>query len=130
MKKFNLIFITLATLITFSSMAQAARDWTYIGQHAGVRVYWDTYEEIRDQWCTVLKIENTNSYPVEVRWNASFTAADGRDHTESGQMTTIKAHSSQSGNWHGMFYYVRDRNGDSDRPPRAGGYRNFSVRRN
>ncbi len=112
-----------------TARATGDNQWTFVGEFDGLRVSWKYRRELKDQYESALRFENTNSYTVTVDYEPWFITADGEEYTEGGMRFSLGAGQIKSGNSGGAFFYVRDGNGDAAQPPRAGGVKNLTVSR-
>ena len=126
MKKYLLILFAIGMIFSFSSAASAQNSgWIYVGTHQGVSVHWRYRQELKDQYISELKFDNTNGYKVEISVKSRFVCASGEEVIGIGQMDTIAANDSKGGQWAGYFYYPCG----GTKPPRSGGFKDFTVKR-
>ena len=111
------------------SEAGVADQWVFVGDFEGVRISWKYRKELKDQYESALKMENMNSYDLRVSYEPWFVAHDGREYSESGGSSIIRAGAAKVGNNAGLFYYVKDSNRESADPPLRGGVKEFCIKR-
>lgn len=109
--------------------AGVADQWVFVGDFEGVRISWKYRKELKDQYESALKMENMNSYDVRVSYRPWFITVDGKEYTESGGSSVIRAGAAKVGSGSGLFFYARDYNGHPANPPVRGGVREFSIKR-
>lgn len=120
-----LLYLAL-TLMSLAGGNAFAGEWQLIRNVKGVDIFCRVDQELKDQFCSKLKMVNHNSYPVEVRLKAGATMRDGRVWKErTASHFTLKPGQSKGGNWGGMFYYPFG----GEEPPRSVGWSYLTIER-
>ena len=109
--------------------AGGADNWIFVGDFEGVRISWKYRKELSDQYESALKMENMNSYDLRVSYKPWFVAHDGREYSESGGSSIIRAGAAKVGNNAGLFFYVKDSKRESADPALRGGVKEFCIKR-
>lgn len=101
-----------------------AQEWRYINSYKGVDVYWRYRKEAyATKYICELKLENNNDYKVEISFKPLFICANGNQYTGTTNGLTLRANSSQAGQFAGLWWYPCD----DGRAPAKGGYTEMDV---
>ena len=110
MAKWGTVWIGLLLMMGGAHLAhgqqKTAGDWAWkpLLQHEGVAFTYIFYSEANNHDNgVVLKIANTNDYPIAYRFTIIFRAGDGSVHEEYVE-GTLRAHETQTGDSAGLFW--------------------------
>jgi hypothetical protein len=101
-------FIAAAISLFASGEAGAQsdkRDYAMFASRSGVEFGWRSWHELADQIVTEVKVANTNSYKVQVRFTPVFYCPNGEEKEQSGVQFVVRPGQTQAGNWSGLFWY-------------------------
>jgi hypothetical protein len=101
MKKRHLL---TAIICFIAAEAFSQFDWKYLSTYKGVEFYWLCKKELSDQYCSKLKLVNTNSYKVFVDVTPTFTV-NSKEYTIKTPRSIIQAGATQGGDYQGLSYY-------------------------
>lgn len=115
-------------LLAFTSLFlfADAQEWKYINNYKGIDIYWRFRKEAYGtRYICELKLENTNSYKVNINFKARFICSDGNEILDNGNSITVSANSSKAGQYSGLWWYPCD----DGKAPAKGGYTEMDVKR-
>ena len=125
MRKFTVALAAILMALSIPVPAKSQNNvWVFITTFEGVAVSWRWRQELRNQYISELKFENTNSHRVEIHVTAAFVCEDGSKEVENEQMDTIGPGATKGGQWAGYFWYPCG----GTRPPNQGGFEDFAVK--
>lgn len=106
MKRSNFFKLIIFLLVIGTSFNSIAQEWRYINTYNGIDVYWRyTKDPYATKYMCELKLENTNSYRVNVSFKPRFICADGNEKIDSKTIISIAANSSKGGQYAGLWWY-------------------------
>lgn len=124
MKRTTLYKHLMVAIFLGCSLFADAQDWRYINSYKGIDVYWRYRKEAyATKYICELKLENTNSYKVQIRFKPRFICANGNEYVGTSNGLTISANSSKGGQYAGLWWYPCE----DGKAPAKGGYIDMDV---
>jgi len=97
-------YLLTAIICFIAAEAFSQFDWKYLSTYKGVEFYWLCKKELSDQYCSKLKLVNTNAYKVFVDVTPTFTV-NSKEYTIKTPRSIIQAGATQGGDYQGLSYY-------------------------
>jgi len=112
-------YLLIAIICFIATEAFSQFDWKLITTSKGVEFYWKCKKETSAgevQYCSKLKLVNTNSYKVTVMVSPTFTV-NSQQYTMKPSVTSqVQANSTQEGNFQGLIWYPGGKDAETTCP--------------